>query len=335
MRIQLQSLILHNFRGIRDLTLNLGGANACISGANAAGKTTIADAFLWLLFNKDSEDRQCDPKTRDNNDQPIHNLDHEVEVVLTADGRRVTLRKLYKEKWVRSRGKSQQEFEGHTTEYWVNDEPMKAKDFTAYVSGFVGEEIFRLITNPLYFSTNLHWEKRRQILLALCGEVSREAVISAGGGDLQGLADLLDGRTAETARKVIQDKRRRTNDELEKIPAQIEAVTRTIPELREDYAEIEAALADCRKEASALDEEAQNASRALEPIREKGRELARLEQERANLTSRMDRESRAGYDEARRNRERLEDELNRQERAIERHREEYERWEAGKKDCDR
>ena len=48
------NLTLRNFKGIKDLKLIPGGNNLNIYGDNATGKTTIMDAFLWLLFDKDS-----------------------------------------------------------------------------------------------------------------------------------------------------------------------------------------------------------------------------------------------------------------------------------------
>jgi DNA repair exonuclease SbcCD ATPase subunit len=322
MNIKLQTLTLHNFRGIRDLTVELRGGNASISGPNASGKTSVIDAFTWLLFNIDSEKYgQLDPKTTIDG-RPVHNLDHEVEAILSVDGKRVTLRKLYKEKWTRSRGSSQQVFDGHTTDHWINDEPVKAKDFAAYVASLIDVERFKMITSPLYFSEKLHWEQRRKTLLDMCSEISPEAVMDAcTRGDEEArakLVEILTDRSVETARKVIQDRRRRVNDELEKIPAQIEAVTRTIPELTDNYAEAEAALAVCRDEIADLDAQMQNASRALEPIREKGRELARMEQELAAIAGRMDREARSGHEDAVQTRKRTETQLQQQEGAVER-----------------
>ena len=318
MNIRLLSLSLHNFKGIRDLTVILDGRNATVYGPNAAGKTTIVDAFLWLLFNKDSENRgQFEVKTLDTNNRPIHNLEHEVEAKLTVDSRRVTLRKSYKEIWKRPRGKSQQEFDGHTTEYWINEEPVKAKEYNEYVAGLISDEVFRLITNPSYFSVKLHWEARRKMLLDLCGEISTEAVIDAGGELLQGLSDLLGERTVDSARKVLQEKRRRVNDDMTKIPAQIEAVTRTLPELRDDYSDTEAALVVCKEEIEDLDAQMQNASRALEPTLEKGRLLARLEREQGDIAARLERESRDGYYDARQNRERFESQLRQQNSFVE------------------
>jgi DNA repair exonuclease SbcCD ATPase subunit len=331
MTIKLQSLTLRNFRGVKCLTVDLRGNDSSISGPNGAGKTTIVDAFLWLLFGKNSENQgQFEIKTLDADNHPIHFLNHEVEASIDVDGRIVTLRKLYKEKWVRSRGKAEQEFDGHSTDHWINDEPVKAKDYAAYISGIVDDEVFRLITNPLYFSTKLHWEKRRETLLAICGEISIDTVIDAcSGGDSDTrdkLVELLhDGRSDDTARKVLKDRLRRVNEELEKIPAQIDALNRTIPETQPKYSAIESELQGCKADIESFDLQAQSASRALEPIREKGRELANLERERNAIVTRIDSEARSGYEDAKQNRIRLEDQLRRHDETIESLRSVFER----------
>ena len=54
MEIKLNSLILENFKGISYFELNVDGKNASVYGTNASGKTTLADAYFWLLFGKDS-----------------------------------------------------------------------------------------------------------------------------------------------------------------------------------------------------------------------------------------------------------------------------------------
>jgi exonuclease SbcC len=67
MEIFLQSLSLLNFKGIRDLAITFDHITN-IKGENATGKTSIFDAFTWLLFGKDSTDRKdFEIKTLDNN----------------------------------------------------------------------------------------------------------------------------------------------------------------------------------------------------------------------------------------------------------------------------
>ena len=52
--IKLQSLYIHNFKGCRERKIDFSDSVTSISGANGTGKTTIYDAFLWLLFGTNS-----------------------------------------------------------------------------------------------------------------------------------------------------------------------------------------------------------------------------------------------------------------------------------------
>ena len=55
--VKLLKLSLNNFKGIKSFTLEPQGEDVNIYGDNAVGKTTIFDAFTWLLFGKDSLNR--------------------------------------------------------------------------------------------------------------------------------------------------------------------------------------------------------------------------------------------------------------------------------------
>ena len=52
--MKILNLTLRNFKGTRDFELNTDGNDVNIFGDNGTGKTTLADAFMWLLFDKDS-----------------------------------------------------------------------------------------------------------------------------------------------------------------------------------------------------------------------------------------------------------------------------------------
>lgn len=52
--IKILRLTMDNFKGRRHMELDLNGGNLNVYGTNAAGKTTIFDAFTWLLFGKNS-----------------------------------------------------------------------------------------------------------------------------------------------------------------------------------------------------------------------------------------------------------------------------------------
>ena len=54
MRMSLEKMVIENFKGTRKLTIDFA-EETHIFGMNGTGKTTIPDAFSWVLFNKDSK----------------------------------------------------------------------------------------------------------------------------------------------------------------------------------------------------------------------------------------------------------------------------------------
>uniref|UniRef100_A0A6M3JJK1 Putative ATPase domain containing protein n=1 Tax=viral metagenome TaxID=1070528 RepID=A0A6M3JJK1_9ZZZZ len=88
MQIKLNRLRLENFKGVRYFTLDPSGESVTIRGDNGTGKTTTMDAFLWLLFGKDSQGKSdFAVKTLNPDGTEIHNLNHLVEVELQIDER--------------------------------------------------------------------------------------------------------------------------------------------------------------------------------------------------------------------------------------------------------
>src|SRR5665648_287163 len=155
--IKILELNLRNFKGIKDLKLTPGGSNLNIYGDNATGKTTIMDAFLWLLFDKDSANSSnFNIKTLDKLGKPIHMLEHEVVAKLEIDSKVVELQKLYTEKWTKKKGQSDKELTGHTTEHYINGVPKKKTEYAAYLNEIIDENTFRILTNPLYFNVSLN-----------------------------------------------------------------------------------------------------------------------------------------------------------------------------------
>jgi DNA repair exonuclease SbcCD ATPase subunit len=229
--VKLNRLVLRNFKGIREFTLDAQEGNIDVFGDNATGKTTIFDAFTWLLFDKDSSNKKdFSIKTLDKSGAEQHGLEHEVEATLDIDGQEITLRKVYKEKWTKKRGSAKAEFTGHTTDYFIDGVPVKKNEYDAQIAEIADEQIFRLLTDPRYFNEVLHWQKRRELLLQVCGDVTDDEVISSNT-ELSKLADILGNRTMEQHRKVIQARRTEINKELEKIPVRIDEVKLGLPDI--------------------------------------------------------------------------------------------------------
>ncbi|WP_408956201.1 AAA family ATPase [Natroniella sp. ANB-PHB2] len=231
--IKLFKIKLRNFKGIRDFVLNAQGESVEAFGDNSAGKTTVADAWFWLLFDKDSKENSTqsfDIKTLDKQGNVIHGLEHEVEGVLQVGGKKLELKKVYKEKWTKQRGSATKKFTGHTTDYFINSVPVKKKEYEARIDEIIDEDIFKLLTNPSYFNEELHWKDRREILIEVCGDVTTEDVISQNE-QLSKLSDVLSDRSLEEHQKVIHSKRKEINKELEKIPIRIDEVQQSMPDI--------------------------------------------------------------------------------------------------------
>lgn len=219
--MKLLKLKLQNFKGIRNSEFDFGGIDATIYGDNATGKTTVFDSLCWLLFGKDSLDRaDFEIKTLENG-EPIHKVNHEVEAeFLNDDGNSFTLRRVYREKYSSPRG-GDTKLTGHTTDYFVNDVPLKEKEYKQYINDVIAEDVFKLITNPLYFNEQYSWQNRRQLLLKMCGDVDDESVINSRS-ELTRLAELLNGRTVDEQRKIVAAKKTAINKELDMIPVRID-----------------------------------------------------------------------------------------------------------------
>jgi len=283
--MKILNMKLQNFMGIRDLELNLNGNDANIWGTNAAGKTTCFSAFMWLLFNKDSQNRSdFEIKTLKPDGKPERGLEHSVEAILELeDGSRLALKKVYQEKWTKKKGSATAEFTGHTTDHFVDGVPVQKKEYDARIAEIADENIFRLLTDPRYFNEVLHWQKRRELLLEVCGDVS-DAEVIASKKDLAKLGDILGNRTIEQHRKVIQARKSEINKELEKIPVRIDEVKLNLPRIDDitNEKELPNDIAKLREELRAKQEELAQA-KAGGQVAEKTKELRTIEGQMLDL----------------------------------------------------
>lgn len=232
--IKLINLKLVNFKGIKEFELNADGQDMNVFGDNATGKTTLFDAFVWVLFDKDSANNSTgkfDLKTLDNG-KPINKLNHEVEVTLSIDGVEKKLKKVYSEKWTKQRGSNTESFSGHTTDYFVDEVPSKKKEFDEEIKSIVDEDVFKLLTNPGQFNNNLHWKDKRELLLEIAGDITDEDVV-ATNKDLEKLLDALNGKSIDDHKKIIAAKRKEINKRIEEIPTRIDEINRNMPDLSE------------------------------------------------------------------------------------------------------
>lgn len=224
MKITLISLILENFKGIQKFEFVPSGKNAAVYGTNASGKTTLADAYCWLLFGKDSTGATgFDVKTI-----RTKGLDYSVEGVIEVDGERHTLKRILNEKWERKRGEIEKKLKGNTTAYFIDGVPVKEKDFKTFIENeLVAEKTYQMLTDPDYFAGKLDWKSRRNQLIKWFADVSDSDIISAHP-NLKQIEQILNGRSVEDSQKCIQADRKKINEQLQTIPSRIDEQQRNI-----------------------------------------------------------------------------------------------------------
>lgn len=226
-KIILKSLTLENFKGIKELTIDFKEDITNIHGDNGTGKTSIFDAYSWLLFGKDSSNNTTFNIKTISEDGSIPTVDHTVIATFEIDGKEVTFQKTYKELWTKKRGSSESVFSGHTTDYYINTVPIKEKDYKDRIATIIDEETFKLISNPRYFSVDLHKNTRREILMAIADEVTNEDIMKVNP-DLKEL-DLENYSILEiqTMNKATLDK---ANNELKELPVRIDELNNSLQE---------------------------------------------------------------------------------------------------------
>ena len=223
-----KQITLRNFKGEKNRVVEFGNITQ-IYGDNKTGKTTIADAYNWILFDKDSKgDSVFDIKTLDSNGEPIHKLEHEVESILD-DGTK--LRKCYKEKWTKKRGESEEQLTGHTTDYWINDVPKSKSEYESKVSEMLNSDIARLISDTKYFNEILDWKQRREIIASMAETPTVEDISINSTEQLQDVVNLVNqGKDIEEEKKRVSAQKKLSKDELKTIDPKIEEVNRMMPE---------------------------------------------------------------------------------------------------------
>lgn len=186
MNLKIEFISLQNFKGCKNATYTFDGKNVTVCGANGSGKTTIFDAFTWLLFGKDSLDNaKFEIRPLDKDGKQIDNVDICVVATLDIDGKEVELKKTQRQNWVKKRGTQNPVLQGNVNEYEIDDYPRSEKDYKEYINGIVSDDLFKMLTNPTYFP-NMPWKDQRATIMKFASDVS-DVELATGDSRFAGL----------------------------------------------------------------------------------------------------------------------------------------------------
>ena len=284
MQIKLKTLHLENFKGVKLLDVEFSNKTK-IKGQNASGKTTVFDAFTWLLFNKNSAgEEKFNVRPLDSDGNRVDNVEIKVVAVLEVDGKEVELSKVQKQNWVKKRGTDTAVLQGNVNSFEIDGYPKSEADYKAYISGLVAEDLFKMLTNPQYFS-GMKWKDQRDILMKFVSDISDVDLAQ----ETSEFADLILELEKAPSTDDIQKKFSKALSEWKKkqaeIPVRIDELSKSLVQI--DVAEQELAKADLERRIAEIDSKIKDSGSAISDLRS---EEVKLQFDMSGIMQTMNRE---------------------------------------------
>lgn len=168
----LRKIVIENFKGMRHFELEIESMMTEIHGTNGTGKTSLYDAYLWLLTGKDSKGSEAfKVQPVDENNETIPKLTTSVSCLFSIDGVETTFRRSLSQKWSKPKGTDQEILKGNTTDYFIDDVPVTATAFGAKVKeSFCDIDKLRMMSSVFQFFS-LPVKEARAMLVEMAGDM--------------------------------------------------------------------------------------------------------------------------------------------------------------------
>lgn len=224
---------IRHFKAIDDLEVIFHPQETVIKGKNGSGKTSVFDAFTWCLFGKDHEDRTDKGRgsfsiKKTINGKPQLHFDHEVVLMVSINGHEMTLGRRLSETWRTRNG--EQEFAGDKTTCMWDGIEIGVNEYNKRIeSEFIGQSQFKMLTNPMYFSS-LPWKDQLDFLTqAFAKEITIEHVAATREDWQEEINHLSPKVTIADVKTQISTERRRIGDRLKEIPSIVKGIREATP----------------------------------------------------------------------------------------------------------
>ena len=218
MKIKLLKIILENFMCYAHEEFDFFDLTK-IAAMNGKGKSSIATAYNWCLFNCDYELKDNPVVRREVGGKSVDDMDTSVELALDVDGKEVTMKKVQKRTYSKDRSSYKDD-----NKYFINDVPKTLKDFNAYLE--VDMNVFKMCSNINGF-LNQKPADMREYLFNLVEDVS-DIDVARQQTELAELVPLLGKYTAEELSAMNKATKAKITKDLPVLDGQIKEKERDI-----------------------------------------------------------------------------------------------------------
>ena len=280
-KVTLKRLTLENWRA-QNRTVDFA-ERTVIRGANGAGKSTVFDAFLWLLTGVDAQNR-TNYDLYDNTKEftPENAVPAVTEGVFDVDGTEYVFKRSAIQKWTRKRGSNVYEkAKSDEYTYYIDGLAVSAKTYNERIAAiFADIEKLKLMLNVRHYQM-LDWKMLRKHFADMVGIITKDEL----RGDYSAIEPLLakyenDPTFSGDALSVVKEKLRQQINPLEKrmeeFDSKIKGMKEMMPNL-DGVAEAKAAIEDKLKRIEDIDREIVGMGDANKPyIEKRNAELAAI-----------------------------------------------------------
>ena len=265
-KVVLKSIELSNFRG-QSRKVEFVNKETKISGRNSCGKTTIFNAWLWLLTGYTDPSNVKNFNLFDNRHEISKDTPKaSVKAVLEIDGYEYSIEKTAEAKFVRRRGSDAYEKASSDT-YTIKLDNIEigSSDFSEWVSSNICKVDMLPYCLDGHFFTEILDDKNkaRNILEMLIGEVNREDM----NGDYSSIEEDMKRFSIEQIEERLKYELKPLKARMQEIPAIIDSKQKTLSEYsRIDFEQIAADIKKKREEIQEIDNRILGSGQLLQPI---------------------------------------------------------------------
>ena len=280
--VQIKKISIENWRA-QNKSIEFIGSITEIKGRNESGKSSVMNAFLWLLTGYDEEDRLNYNLFDNTVEQTYENaIPASVEAVFEVNGNEYTFKKTAKQGWSRARGNSEYTRKG-TDDYsfFADGIEVSATQYKTMVEGlFAPIDKLKIMLNLRYFLM-LDWKDMRKQLESMVGDIES----SDFKGDYGIILEDLIKHTPDELKSLYKAKMKPMKASIDSLPVTIETMQTNLPDLAE-VEEARKSIDEAKQQMSDIDEKIVGAGDFAKPYIDRRNaeleEIGKLEAEYRN-----------------------------------------------------